>query len=393
MTCEQFSALMSGYLKSELSPEQLDQAEAHLASCGHCQLSLQILRDCQTLDDGGEVPASFSSSWRQAITEQEEQHMQQQENAPKPGKSGQLRRFVALAASLVLVIGGAWLVGRNSPPTIQRDESTASYEETGGNWLDGTYALPEGSIEASRSAPGDTPMSLPEPAPASDVPEQAKIIRTVSLRLSTTDFDGDLQKLSQLLKGKGGYVEYSDISVDSGTRRYASFTLRVPKDRLDEYLGVAQGIGYTLSFSESQEDVSEQYMDTDTRLATQKAKMERLQALLSKALLVEDILQIEREIADTQYQIERLTGSLRGLDSKVDYATVSLYVTEQRAPEAAPAYTLGQRILNAVSDAWYAARTLLEQALIGIIVIAPYLLILAAVVYVLRRVYKRRKNK
>lgn len=397
MTCEQFSALMRGYLDGTLNAESTQQVRQHLETCADCQLSLQILRDCQSLDEGGEVPASFSSSWRQAIKQQEGKPMQPQEQGQKKPKVSQFKRFVAIAASLVVVITGAWMVGSKEPTTASKETySTIPFEAVGGSAADALRSQPAMPDMAPSAVEYDSAM-MAEAAPAPQAEQgdlaPAKIIRTVTLRITTADFDKDLEKLNQLLADKGGYVEYSDISADAGTRRYASFTLRIPKDKLDAYLEGAQGVGRTISFSESQEDVSEQYMDTDTRLATQTAKMERLQDLLSRAVVVEDILRIEREIADTQYQIDRLSGSLRGIDSKVDYATVSLYLAEQRAPQDEPAYTLGQRIANAMADAWSAARDFLEQALIGIIVLAPYVLVLGFVIYIIVKVIKRRKQK
>lgn len=308
-----------------------------------------------------------------------------------------MRRFVAIAASLVVVLGGAWMVGRQ-PPKMP-DSGFVAYSDPYANAGFTPDAL-RGRTMATESAPAPSAVDAGAPMMEFDAtpPEtpksaQAKIIRRITLSIASSSFDDDLEKLNQLLKEKGGYVEYSDISADSGTRRYASFTLRIPKDNLDAYLEGAQGVGRTTNFSESQEDVSEQYMDTDTRLATQTAKMERLQALLSKAMFVDDVLRIEREIADTQYQIDRLTGSLRGLDSKVDYATVSLNLTEQRAPQEAPTYSLGERILNAIADAWSAVQEFLEEALIGVIVLAPYLIALAIIVFIIIRIFKRRKNK
>lgn len=323
--------------------------------------------------------------------------MKQQAGGGRTRKTGHLRRFVAVAASLVLVVGGAWMVGRQ--PRKGADTAFTPYGETyAGTGLNADALRSRTVTMESAPAPSAVDESpamadYEAQAPAAQEKAQTKIIRRVSLSISSASFDADLEKLNQLLKEKGGYVEYSDISADAGTRRYANFTLRIPKDNLDAYLAGAQGIGRTLNFSESQEDVSEQYMDTDTRLATQVAKMERLQLLLIKALLVEDILRIESEIADTQYQIDRLTGSLRGLDSKVDYATVSLNLSEQRAPQENPTYTLGERILNAMGDAWRAVQEFLEEALIGLIVLAPYIIVLAIIVFIITRIVKRRKNK
>ena len=144
--------------------------------------------------------------------------------------------------------------------------------------------------------------------------------------------------------------------------------------------------------TESQEDVSERYSDTATRLQTQTTKMERLIDLLSKAMLVDDILEIEREIADTQYQIDKLTGSLRGMDSKVDYSTVRLYVTEEIVTPSPSEPNLAERIRLALSDAWAMTIDFLEDFVVLLTVTLPYLIVLIIVIVIVRRIMRRKKK-
>ena len=120
--------------------------------------------------------------------------------------------------------------------------------------------------------------------------------------------------------------------------------------------------------------------------------MDRLQALLEKATTVADILSIEGQIADTQYQVDSLTGSLRGIDSKVDYSTVSLSLTEERvAPETAQ-YTLWERIQMAAADAWAATLGMLENAAVFLAVVLPYLLAAAVLVVITIKLIRRKRK-
>ena len=60
----------------------------------------------------------------------------------------------------------------------------------------------------------------------------------------------------------------------------------------------------------------------------QKDFLERLQQLLAKAENMEDIISLESPIADTELNIEYLTGTLRKYDALVDYATVEITLEE-----------------------------------------------------------------
>ena len=76
--------------------------------------------------------------------------------------------------------------------------------------------------------------------------------------------------------------------------------------------------------------------------------MERLQALLAKAQSVEDLIVIESAISDTQLEIDQLTGSLQGMDSRVADATLDLTLSELSSAQTAQnkEETLPERIAS-----------------------------------------------
>ena len=399
MTCDMFSGLLDQYLKGSLDARQSAECERHLETCDGCKLLLEIRKDCGQLDEGFEVPESFSASWRQVIREQEDSSLTDNLKTKRriilPFAA---RRWIAIAASLVFVFGGTWLVSQSRP------EEQYAASEVYGAGMPKYYArgaenpapaAPPSAMVMTESAYDQTAGSAPEDMSGAGNNEEIapqKIIRTISLSLSTRSFEEDLAKLNTALADQKGYVEYSDISADRGSRRYANLNLRIPKNNLDAYLQQVKGVGQTVSITESQEDVSERYSDTATRLQTQTTKMERLIDLLSKASRVEDILDIEREIADTQYQIDRLTGSLQGMDSRVDYSTVQLYMTEEVLTPSATQLSLMERIRLAVSDAWMVTLNFLEDFVILLSVTLPYLAVLVILILITRKIIRRKKS-
>ena len=396
MNCEKFSYLLDEYLQGSLSNQQIRDIEKHLSGCDDCKLLLQIRRDCRQLDKSFEVPENFSSSWRQTIREQEESkvsefHPKNRINFNRPA----LKRWFAVAASLVFVIGGTWMVGQNiSDKRANTQESVTDGYNGGFGDLGGNVQapFPVQKMDTSARAAPEAYMAQDEMAASPESFSPQKIIRTISLNLVTRAFDEDLVKLNEALINVGGYIEYSNISGDRGSKRYAGMTLRIPKNQLDDYLKEVKGFGRVTSITESQEDVSDQYSDTKTRLLTQTTKMSRLQELLSKANLVEDILNIEREIADTQYQVDSLTGSLRGIDSKVDYSTVQLSLQEEIATTEPTELSLSQRIKLAVSDAWQATNEFLKNLLVLLVVVLPYILFMIVLIVIIKKIFWRKKK-
>jgi len=122
--------------------------------------------------------------------------------------------------------------------------------------------------------------------------------------------------------------------------------------------------------------------------------MERLQALLAKAESVEDLIAIENGISDTQYEIDRLTGLLLGMDSKVDYSTLNITLNELSAAETSQdkEETLLERIKNGIAAAWENFTYILSDLAVFLTVVLPYLAALTILILVIRFIIKRRKK-
>lgn len=384
MDCSHWHALLDAHMDGGLTAQQEEAFQDHLSTCGQCKHLFTVRMDCTTLDQATQVPELFLSGWRQKVKREEDGLSELQTKQPSPRKrmNTQLLRGLSMAAALVLIVGGSLTLGRRLGTNAPQPEDQA----------EATYAAPYGQ----RSAVGgvqDTGFAAPSAPAMAKEAEEAKIIRTVSLSLTTRQFEQDLARIQKSLTDLGGYVENSDLNADARARRYVSLRLRVPVDKLDGFVADLQGIGYLVSLSESAEDVSEQYQDVETRLSTQQSKMERLKILLEKAESVEDLLQIETEVANTQYQLDSLTGTLRGYDSKVNYATVWLSLSEESISETQGEPTLAERIRVALGDSWAFAKSFMKDAAVFLVVLLPYLIVLAVLIYIIVLIVKRRRKQ
>ena len=120
-------------------------------------------------------------------------------------------------------------------------------------------------------------------------------------------------------------------------------------------------------------------------------KMTRLQSMIQSAEDVSDLIDIESAIADTQYYIDRYTGQLKSYDGKVDYSTVSVSVREVKITEMKEV-TLGERILNGLSDSLESGREFLEDMAVFLVSALPWLAVLAIAALVVRLIVKKKKN-
>ena len=243
----------------------------------------------------------------------------------------------------------------------------------------------------------------------SDVPAEKpdKIIYSANVQVETTDFDGSMAKLDELIDQYGGWVEsssvngsnYADRSRGNVSRRSASYVLRFPSDRFDELMGSLSVLGnvpYTHVYTEN---VTAQYYDVQARLTAYTAQEQRLLEMMELAETVEDIIILEDRLTEVRYQIERLQSSLNNWDRQVSYSTVYLDLTEvqEYTPEPQVQPSFGQRLLGALQDGLRAVGSFFEGLLFGLTEALPALLLIAALalipILLIRKARKKRKAR
>jgi hypothetical protein len=135
-----------------------------------------------------------------------------------------------------------------------------------------------------------------------------------------------------------------------------------------EFLAGTAGMGKVINRSESAEDVTLRYYDLEGRLNTNKELLKTFQAYLGKAKNIEEIMSVERRIAELQSEIDRTGKDLRGLANEVDYSTVELVILGPAATSISYRYpNLPDRIKGLFRSFGYFLSTLLI-IIIGIVI-------------------------
>ena len=153
----------------------------------------------------------------------------------------------------------------------------------------------------------------------------------------------------------GGYFQSAQVEGgslrDQNAARYGNYVIRLPEENFSAFLDQSGALGYVVRRSESSENVSQAYYDTETRLAAQRTKQERLLALLAQADTMESIIELENALSETEYEIQSLTTDLEHYDDLIDYATVDLYLAEVLSLSQTPGETagLGERMAAGLS--------------------------------------------
>ncbi|MBQ8759158.1 MAG: DUF4349 domain-containing protein, partial [Clostridia bacterium] len=148
-----------------------------------------------------------------------------------------------------------------------------------------------------------------------------KIIYTSSYNIQTTEFENAISSLAALCQKYGAYYESSETyGTKENADRNGSFVVRVPVQNYNAFKSEAGSIGVVIRSSENNRDVTEVYVDTEARLQSAKVREERLLEILANADSLDDVLLLEKELADVRYEIESMSGSLRKYDSLINYS-------------------------------------------------------------------------
>ena len=232
---------------------------------------------------------------------------------------------------------------------------------------------------------------------ASSVSESArKVVKTAQLSIETLDYEKSTSDFENTVASYGGYIENSSVEGtrlgSSGSKRNASYTARVPADRLGEFLNSAGSVGTVVSRSTGGEDVTQSYYDTDTRLKSLKTEQARLLELMQKAEKIDDVLSIEQRLTDVQTQIEQLTGELKKMDSLVSLATVTVSISEVEAITEPAAEGFGGQIASVFHSSIQAFVQAARSVFLVLIAVLPFAAAAAVIVGIVLFVRKRKRG-
>ena len=335
------------------------------------------------------MPENLHGAWMQKV--EEDMYKPQ---APKFQVPKTVTRWLSTAAALVFIIGGTLLTRDDLAPAsgASMNQKSAVYSTRTASYDD--YAVEE-SADYEYGAANGVMLTMARGADTAAAPVMAekKIIRTASMTIATQTFEDSLNALKSACEGQNGWIESSSENVNNATGlRTAYLTLRIPQSALDAYIAGTEGLGRITSRSESAQDVTESYQDTAARLETQKALMARLQALITESADLSDLLELESQIADTQYQIDRLQASLNSTDRQVSYSTVNITLKEEKTVELTDTtVSLGDRIKSAIVTGVNALESFLADMLVFLVAALPFIAIVAVVVIAVKIIRKRRK--
>ncbi len=302
--------------------------------------------------------------------------------------------LTVLLAALVLAVSMT-ACGSNS----YSGGSSANYKESAR--IDAPYETP--SEEEAGVANVDTGGgSFSDLANQASVPENLnlKLIWRADIRMETLQFDQSISSITEKVSQLGGFVENSYTSGGSDLQgnymeKYATLTLRVPADKLNDFLSDLGDYGTITRQNLSSENISLEYADTEARKRALETEYDRLLELMAKAESIDTVIALEARMSEVRLQLDALSSQLRSYDNLVDYSTVEIDIQEVRKISPTNAVTVTERIKNGFSNSLYSVGVFLEDLVIFLIVNIPIFVVIALfaalVIFIVKRVRRRKK--
>ncbi len=233
--------------------------------------------------------------------------------------------------------------------------------------------------------------------PASgETKSEEKIIKTVDLRIQTKEYDTYISALNANVVSCGGYVETSESDMGGyyDSNRYSTYTVRIPSDKLDDFLLSAGENGKIVNKTESQKNVTLDYVDLESRISAFKTERETLTSLLEKAESLENVLSIQERLSEVNYEIESYTAQLRVLENRVSYSTVTMHISEvERVSDDKPTLwsRIKDRFADNLDDLFDGLGDMVVDIIGGLPIILPVAVIGIAVILIIKKIIKKRR--
>jgi len=259
--------------------------------------------------------------------------------------------------------------------------------------LENSYELADGVTknEAIPMLSGEADeQSTPIPVNNNQNSVKKKIIKDGRMGMEVQDLEKSKKEVDDIVKKYQGYYANERLS---NSERETSYYLkiRVPGNNFEKLVSeIETGSGEITSKEVDARDVTEQFIDLETRLANKKNYLKRYNDLLQKAKSINEILQIEEKIRRIEEEIESTTGRLKYLSDQVDFSTLDLEITQLKdyKYKTKKRDNFPNKLKHALTTGWYG----FVDFIVVLINIWPFWVIAALVIFLWKRLRTRKKG-
>ena len=207
-----------------------------------------------------------------------------------------------------------------------------------------------------------------------------KILRNADFQLEVTDPAVAQRQITSMAESLGGFVVTSESKQRDGgdpakQEVVVSLVLRVPAVQFSSALEQIRATATRVILDKTTgQDVTEEFIDLEARIKTQKALELQFLEIMKQAGKVPDALEVQRQIAEVRTEIEKLEGRKRFLENRASLSTITISL-QTAAVIAVNTSGFGRNIKAAVSDSLSVASEIVLFLIRFVIVMVPILIL------------------
>ncbi len=221
-------------------------------------------------------------------------------------------------------------------------------------------------------------------------PTKKKIIKDGSLSVRSVHAADSKKKIDQLLKLHQAYYASEQLTNNDNIISY-NLKIRVAANNFEKMIfDLEKGDDIIQSKNIETRDVTEEFIDIESRLSNKKEYLKKYKELIAKAVNIKDVLQIEDDIRNIQEEIESAEGRLKYLNDQITYSTLDIYLFSEKENLhiSAHPYCFTDRIKDAIISGWSA----IAEFILAIFAAWPMLIICTTAAIILLRLIRKRRN-
>ncbi|MFZ0370620.1 MAG: DUF4349 domain-containing protein [Halobacillus sp.] len=227
-------------------------------------------------------------------------------------------KILKLALSIMLLLAVSAACSQNEDNSAETSEE-ASSDSAESNGLSETPSQAENGEENG-------------PARIAQNSEQRMMVYEANIDVETNNYDQFHQHLQEKMNQQDAHMVESNISKNEQGRRQGHIRIRVPQPNFEPLLtGVEEISSEVLSRNISGRDVTEEYVDLESRLQAKEKIESRLLTFLEQAEETEDLIKISQDLERVQSEIEVLKGKINYLENQSDFSTITVSIQETAA--------------------------------------------------------------
>lgn len=246
-------------------------------------------------------------------------------------------------------------------------------------------AVEQGSPDVASSGGADG-LDASQPTVAAD--EQAVIVTGWVSMVAEAPIEA-ADAAAELATAAGGSVSSrSEAAGADDVAERAELTLRVPADEVDGLLDDLRAVGDVRDVDVSSVDVSQQVRDLDVRVASARASVDRLTALLATAADTDTLLEIEGQLTARTMELESLLAQQSALADQVALSTITVSIASEAVAPSEPT-----TFLDGLAAGWGALVAAAGAVAVGAGAALPWLAVLAILALAIVVVARRRTTR